>query len=151
MSAATQEQGTDPGPGRADALLAERRARLARVQPAGKSKVAGFLATAETEGFDQLVSFQLRDFRLGFGKISPISNFTPAIRYQRPRLGESQLSFEASGAYSVSNYQAYDLKIGVFDEPAPPHFQGDGLHPPPNHNHQPTQQPNEAKHKRHHP
>ena len=127
MSAATQEQTTDPGPGRADALLAERRARLARVQPAGKSKVAGFLATAETEGFDQLVSFQLRDFRLGFGKISPISNFTPAIRYQRLRLGESQLSFEASGAYSVRNYQAYDLKIGVFDEPVPPDFLGDGF------------------------
>ena len=127
MSAATPQQATDSGPGRADALLAERRARLARVQPAGKSGVAGFLATAVSDGFDHLVSFQLRDFRLGFGKISAISSLTPAVRFQRPRLGESKLSLEASGAYSLSNYQAYDLKIGVFDEPAPHDFLGDGF------------------------
>ena len=79
MSAATPQQATDSGPGRADALLAERRARLARVQPAGKSGVAGFLATAVSDGFDHLVSFQLRDFRLGFGKISAISESVPIL------------------------------------------------------------------------
>ena len=32
-----------------------------------------------------------------------------------------------AGAYSVSNFQAYDLKFGRFDEPAPYDFLGDGF------------------------
>lgn len=81
----------------------------------------------EAEGFDHLISFQAKDLRIGFGKISPISMFTPAVRYQQPRLGNSELSFEAAGAYSLAGYQAYGMKFGIFDEPAPYDFLGDGF------------------------
>ena len=115
------------GASRAEELAAARRERLAKVTPAKRSKVTDFLATAETDGFDQLISFQRNDFRLGFGKISPVSSFTPAVRYERPRLGNTELTFRASGAYSIRGYQLYDIKLGVFDIVAPYDFVGSGF------------------------
>ena len=44
---------------RAEELLAKRRERLANVTPAKPSAAVDFLATAETDGFDQLVSLHL--------------------------------------------------------------------------------------------
>ena len=123
-----QDAGGDRGsPGRAEELMAERQARLARVQPARESRVIDLVTTIETEGFDQLVTVQLGDFRAGFGKISPVSSFTPALRYEQPQLGRTELSLHASGAYSVSGYQAYNFKLGIFDEPAPADFLGAGF------------------------
>ena len=107
--------------------MAERQARLARVQPAPESRVIDLVTTIETEGFDQLVTVQFGDFRAGFGKISPVSSFTPALRYEQPRLGRTELSLQASGAYSVTGYQAYNFKLGIFDEPAPADFLGAGF------------------------
>ena len=112
---------------RAEELLAKRRERLANVTPAKPSAAVDFLATAETDGFDQLVSLQKGYFRFGLGKISPVSSFTPAVRYERPRLGDTELTFRAAGAYSTRGYQVYDLKIGMFDVVAPYDFLGDGF------------------------
>ena len=112
---------------RAEELLAKRRERLANVTPAKPSAAVDFLATAETDGFDQLVSLQKGYFRFGLGKISPVSSFTPAVRYERPRLGDTELTFRTSGAYSTRGYQVYDLKIGVFDVVAHYDFLGDGF------------------------
>lgn len=111
---------------RAGELRSRRRARLAQVKPAKPSKVVDVLATAENDGFDQLVTFQVRHWRFGFGKISPVSSLTPAIQYERPRLGNTDLHLLASGAYSVIGYQVYDLRFGKFDEPAPYTFLSDG-------------------------
>lgn len=104
---------------RADELRARRQARLDEVEPAEPSAVAGLLATMENDGFDQLVTVQQEHFRFGFGKISPVSGATPAIQYERPRIGQSPFTLRMAAAYSVRKYQAYDLQLGVFDTPAP--------------------------------
>ena len=97
------------------------------MKPAKASKAVSILETAESDGFDQLITLQLRRWRFGFGKISPVSSLTPAVRYEIPRLGSSPLSLRVSGAYSVRGYQAYDLKLGIFDVPAPYGFAGHGF------------------------
>ena len=126
--AAAQDSGiTASTQTRAEELLSRRRARLAKVKPAKPSKVVGILATAENDGFDQLVTFQVRHWRFGFGKISPVSSFTPAVQYELPRLGTTELTLRTSGAYSVRGYQVYDLQFGKFDTPAPYDFLGDGF------------------------
>ncbi len=89
--------------------------------------IINLVTTIETEGFDQQVTVQFGDFRAGFGKISPVSSFTPALRYEQPRLGRTELSLQASGADSVTGYQAYNFKLGIFDEPAPADFLGAGF------------------------
>ncbi len=111
---------------RAEELRSRRRQRLANVKPSQPSKVVEVLATMENDGFDQLVTFQVRHWRFGFGKISPISSFTPAIQYERPRLGNTDLHLLASGAYSLIGYQVYDVRFGKFNEPVPYEFLSDG-------------------------
>ena len=103
---------------RAEELRSRRRQRLANVKRSQPSKVVDVLATVENDGFDQLVTFQVRHWRFGFGKISPVSSFTPAVQYERPRLGNTDLHLLASGAYSLIGYQVYDVRFGQFDEPA---------------------------------
>lgn len=111
---------------RAEELRSRRRQRLANVKPSQPSKVVDVLATVENDGFDQLVTFQVRHWRFGFGKISPISSITPAVQYERPRLGNTDLHLLASGAYSLIGYQVYDVRFGKFDEPVPYEFLSDG-------------------------
>jgi hypothetical protein len=108
-------------------LLERRRERLRNVVPARPNAVVDFLSTVENEGFDQFISLQVSDFRVGFGKLSPLSSFTPAVRYERPRLGGTDLSLRVSGAYSVRSYQAYALQFGFFDTLAPRDFLGSGF------------------------
>ena len=91
---------SDQPDSRFERLLEERRKRLAAVKPAEPSKVAELLATIENDGFDQIVSVQTGHWRFGFGKISPISGGTPAIQYERPRLGGSGVRLRTAGAYS---------------------------------------------------
>ncbi len=112
---------------RAEELESQRRQRLAKVEPAQPSKVVNVLATAENKGFDQFITFQVEHWRFGFGKISPVSNFAPAVQYERPRLGGTNLHLLASGAYSVTGYQVYDLRFGKFDQPAPYEFLSDAF------------------------
>ena len=112
---------------RAGELRARREARLAEVEPADRNTVAEILATVENDGFDQIVTAQRGHFRFGFGKISPASGGTPAIQYERPRLGASPLTLRTAAAYSLRGYQAYDLQLGVFKTPAPYRFMGDGF------------------------
>ena len=112
-----------PGDSRSDALTAARQARVREVEPAKPSKLVGILATAETDGFDPLVTFQAGDFRIGFGHISPVSGLTPAVRYEKPRLGRSELSLQIAGAYSARKFQAYEMQLGLFDAPAPPDYE----------------------------
>lgn len=121
---AFQEGGAET---RAEELLAERRKRLAEVTPAKRSRLVEVLTTMENDGFDQLVTWQLGHFRLGFGKISPVSGGTPAIQYERPRLGASPLTLRTAGAYSFRGYQAYELQLGVFDELPAREYLGDGF------------------------
>ena len=85
------------------------------------------LTTIENDGFDQLVTVQAGHLRFGFGQISPASGGTPAIQYERPRLGATPLTLRTAAAYSFRGYQAYDLQLGVFDRPAPYPFAGDGF------------------------
>ena len=109
---------------RAEELRARREARLAEVTPADRSTVAEILTTMENDGFDQLVTVQREHFRFGFGKISPVSGATPAIQYERPRIGQSPITLRMAAAYSLRKYQAYDLQLGLFDTPAPYAFSG---------------------------
>jgi len=117
----------EPDDTRVEALLAERRARLAEVEPADDSAIVRMLTTIENDGFDQIVTVQAGHFRFGFGQISPASGGTPAIQYERPRLGATPLTLRTAAAYSLRGYQAYDLQFGVFDRPAPYTFAGDGF------------------------
>ena len=117
----------EPDDTRTEALLAKRRARLAQVEPADDSAIVRMLMTIENDGFDQLVTVQAGHFRFGFGQISPASGGTPAIQYERPRLGAMPLTLRTAAAYSFRGYQAYDLQLGVFDRPAPYPFAGDGF------------------------
>jgi len=117
----------ETGETRTEALLAERRARLAEVEPAGDSAIVRMLTTLENDGFDQLVTVQAGHFRFGFGKISPASGGTPAIQYERPRLGATPLTLRTAAAYSFRGYQGYEFQLGVFDTPAPYPFAGDGF------------------------
>ena len=117
----------EPDDTRTEALLAERRARLAEVEPADDSTIVRMLTTIENDGFDQIVTVQAGHFRFGFGQISPASGGTPAIQYERPRLGATPLTLRTAAAYSLRGYQAYDLQFGVFDRPAPYTFAGDGF------------------------
>ncbi|MEE2637328.1 MAG: BamA/TamA family outer membrane protein [Acidobacteriota bacterium] len=112
---------------RAEELLAQRRARLAEVEPAPDSAFIRILTTFENDGFDQLVTMQAGDFRFGFGKISPSSGATPTIQYERPRLGSTPLTLRTAAAYSIRSYQAYALQLGVFDNPIPYPFEGTGF------------------------
>ena len=104
---------------RAEEALAIRRQLLASVKPAKPSRAIELLDTIENDGFDQLVTVQLRHWRIGVGKISPVSSLTPALQYERPWLGEAGFRLLASGAYSLRGYQAYDLRFGKFEAPAP--------------------------------
>ena len=117
----------DPGDTRTEALLAERRARLAEVEPANDSAIVRMLTTIENDGFDQIVTVQAGHFRFGFGQISPASGGTPAIQYERPRIGATPLTLRTAAAYSFRGYQAYEVQLGVFDTPAPYSFAGDGF------------------------
>lgn len=112
---------------RKEQLLEQRRERLAKVKPAKRSKVVELLTTVENDGFDQLVTVQARHWRFGFGKISPVSGATPAVQYERPRLGGSGVRLRAAGAYSVRGYQSYEFRLGWFDEPAPYKLSGSGF------------------------
>ena len=76
----------------------------------------------ENDGFDQIVTVQVRHWRFGFGRISPVSGSTPAVQYERPRLAGSRVRLRADAAYSLRGYQAYNFRLGWFDEP------GTGLH-----------------------
>ena len=114
----------DDGPSRAAIAAVQRQEKLESVKPAKKSKLIEFLATAENEGIDQYIQFQLKDFRIGFGQISPVSGVTPAIRYEKPRIGSSELTLWISGAYSLREYQAYELSFGYFEEPFVPDYKG---------------------------
>ena len=131
VSAAQTPERTEGSQGgeqsRAEELRTLRQEKLDNVEPAKASRAAKILATAENDGFDQLVTVQARHWRFGFGKISPVSSFTPAIQYERPRLGGSELTLRTSGAYSVRGYQAYDFRLGRFEEPAPYAFLGQGF------------------------
>ncbi len=104
---------------RTERLLQERRDRLAVVQPVKPSRIVGFVATVENSGFDQFITAQARHWRFGFGKISPASGLTPAVQYERPRLGGSRVRLRGAAAVSVRGYQDYDFRLGLFDEPAP--------------------------------
>ena len=117
-----QEEGT-----RAGELEARRRARLDTVKPAKRSKLVDVLTTMENDGFDQLVTFQRRHFRFGFGKISPVSGLTPGVQYERPRIGATPLTLRTAAAYSVRGYQAYEFQLGKFDYVAPYDILGDGF------------------------
>jgi hypothetical protein len=112
---------------RVGTLIAERQARLDEVEPAGDSTIVRMLTTIENDGFDQIVSVQAGHFRFGFGNISPASGGTPAVQYERPRLGATPLTLRTAAAYSFRGYQAYDLQLGVFDKPAPHPFEGRGF------------------------
>jgi hypothetical protein len=112
---------------RSETWLEGRRQRLEKNRGAKPSKLVEILSTIENRGFDQIISFQLEHLRFGFGKISPVSNFTPAIQYERPRLGNSPFKLSAAGAYSVTGFQFYGLKLGSFRETAPYDFLGDGF------------------------
>ena len=116
-----------PAETRAEALLAERQARLAEVEPAKDSAIVRMLTTIENDGFDQVVTVQAGHFRFGYGQISPASGGAPAIQYERPRLGATPLTLRTAAAYSLRGYQAYELQLGVFDTPAPKPFAGDGF------------------------
>ena len=118
----------ETGETRTEALLAERRARLAEVEPAGDSSIVRMLTTFENDGFDQLVTVQSGHFRFGFGKISPASGGTPAIQYERPRLGATPLTLRTAAAYSFRGYQGYEFQLGVFDTPAPLSVRGRRIH-----------------------
>ena len=122
--AASSQIGEQETPTRAEELRARRQARLDEVEPAERSTVAELLTTMENDGFDQLVTVQRGHFRFGFGKISPVSGATPAVQYERPRIGQSPITLRMAGAYSLRKYQAYDLQLGVFDTPAPYAFSG---------------------------
>ncbi len=117
----------DPADTRTEALLAERRARLAEVEPADDSAIVRMLTTIENDGFDQIVTVQAGHFRFGFGQISPASGGTPAIQYQRPRIGATPLTLRTAAAYSLRGDQAYEVQLGVFDTPAPYQFMGGGF------------------------
>jgi len=108
-------------------FLEERQRKLSMVEPANRNKLVQLLATVENDGFDQIVTFQARHWRFGFGKISPVSGVTPAIQYERPRLGGSGIRLRAAGAYSLRNYQTYDFRLGWFDNPAPYKLSGSGF------------------------
>ena len=114
----------EPADTRAEALLAERRARLAEVEPADDSRIVRMLTTIENDGFDQIFTVQAGDFRFGFGQISPVSGGSPAIHYEQPRLGATPLTLRRAAAYSLRGYQGYELQLGVFDQPAPEPFAG---------------------------
>lgn len=119
------EQSSDDS--RQEEWLEKRRERLANNEGAKPSKLVEILSTVENRGFEQFISFQLEHFRLGFGKISPVSNFTPAIQYERPRLGKTPLKFRAAAAYSITGFQFYGLKLGSFRDTAPYDFLGEGF------------------------
>jgi hypothetical protein len=123
----TQTKAQDQSDSRAQELEAKRRDLLARVKPARRHKILDLLSTTEAEGFDQFLSVQFNRFRAGFGKISPISNFTPAIRYEIPRIGNTGLTFRTAAAVSVVGYQFYGLRFGKFRTLAPYDFLGDGF------------------------
>ncbi len=123
-AAVSQETGSELNSeeSRAEELQSQRRQRLATVKPSQPSKVVDILATVENDGFDQIVTFQVKHWRFGFGKISPVSSITPAVQYERPRLGNTDLHLLASAAYSRIGYQVYDVRFGKFDQPAPYEF-----------------------------
>jgi len=102
----------------------ERQEQLKKVKPAKSSKIIKFLDTAENVGIDQYIQFNVQDFRLGFGQISPLSGITPAIRWEQPRIGSTDLTVWLSGAYSIHSHQAYEFQFGYFEKPAPRDYQG---------------------------
>ena len=99
---------------RAEELRSRRRQRLANVKRSQPSKVVDVLATVENDGFGQLVTFQVRHWRFGFGKISPVSSFTPAVQYERPRLGNTDLHLLASAAHWILLYGTAVIAAGAF-------------------------------------
>jgi hypothetical protein len=115
------------GESRQEEWLSERRERLANNEGAKPSKLVEILSTVENRGFEQFISFQLEHLRVGFGKISPVSNFTPAIQYERPRLAKTPLKLRAAAAYSITGFQFYGLKLGSFRDTAPYDFLGEGF------------------------
>lgn len=122
---AVSQQGSPPT--RAEQLVEERRRQLAGMEAKKPSRLVGILATGENRGFDTFTSFQLEHFRFGFGQISPASSLTPAIEYARPRFGNTPLRLTAAGAISVTGFQVYNFRLGLFEQPAPYDFLGDAF------------------------
>ncbi len=123
----TEDAPQTDGASRSEELQARRLERLKALQPLKAGRFADILATAETNGFDQWLSVRLGRWRAGLGKISQISNLTPTVSYERPRIGRTGLTLRTSGAYSVTGYRALDLRLGRFGELAPYDFLGDSF------------------------
>lgn len=114
-----QQQSEPEEPTRADEAQAERESKLQTVQPSKPSKIVDALSTIENDGIDPFVSIQVKDFRMGLGSITPLSSISPAIRYERPRIGNTELTMWVTGAYSINHYQWYQLLLGKFNLPVP--------------------------------
>lgn len=119
LFAQQQTQPTDSGSLNEDEAQSKREAKLQSVKPYKPNKIVDVLSTFENDGIDPFVSIQVKDFRMGLGSISPLSGLTPAIRYERPRLGNTDLTLWVTGAYSIYKYQWYQLLFGKFNFPIP--------------------------------
>jgi len=116
-----------PDGSREEELLAERRQRLAELEPSKPSKVGQILATVENRGMETFTTAQIEHFRFGVGQLSPGSRLTPAVQYSRPNIGASPLRFQLSAAVSVTGFQAYIAQFGMFEHSAPHNFLGDAF------------------------
>ncbi len=126
-----QQSSASQEPSRQQSLLDQRRQRAAEVEPASYPSWTEWLVTMENVGVSEIISWQIRNVRIGWGKLTPVSGLAPTIRFEIPRIANSQLKAYIGAGYSISGYQNYAFQFGFLDEPAPSEISQSGYIGPP--------------------
>ncbi|MEE8348206.1 MAG: BamA/TamA family outer membrane protein, partial [Acidobacteriota bacterium] len=79
-------------------------------KPVQPSLLEKTLLKVENGGCQNLTRY--KNFYAKFNSVTTGSGIAPGVRYWKPRLLGSELTFQASGAYSFKKYQLYDLQFG---------------------------------------
>jgi hypothetical protein len=119
-SSSEDEAETPDGDGRESRARLWERKRLEKSrqpEPEPQSGLEKSLLYVEERGLENL-KLRYGDFHARFASLSTGSGLAPGVRYWRPVLGETGLSFQASAAYSLRGYQLYDLQFGSFNQTA---------------------------------
>lgn len=74
------------------------------------SRFQNWLIHLESKGFESLVGY--KNFHARLGDITTGSGLSPEVRYWKPAIKGSPLTFQGSATYSIRQYQNYSFQFG---------------------------------------
>jgi len=95
---------------RAEQWRQKRLQKLQKKEVPQRSTFEKIVLDVEKKGLRNLI--RVKDFYPKFGSITTSSGFAPGVRYWKPDISGSGIDFQSSAAYSIKQYQLYDLQLG---------------------------------------